>query len=114
MEQPDLSGDLAAETLYSFNDSSKVANPTDNYNLFGAPSLTPGIPYPISEREERIRQQAYKQGDSDRMRMNRAGHLIENDPFLEVLRERVEQIRKEKIKKGRIEPANEKEERWVR
>ena len=86
--------------------------PTYKSNIFGPPSLTPGIKYPITEEAERIRQLAYSQGYSDAMRMNRAGRLVEDDPFLDVLRKRVEQIRKEKIKKGRIEPATKQERKW--
>ena len=103
----------AAKSLYSFEGldetESKLPNPTENYNLFGRPSLVPGVEYPLSDKEEKLLDAGYKKGYEDSMRMNRAGRLVENDPFLNVLRERVEEIRKEKIKSGEIEPATKKE-----
>lgn len=113
---PEGQGLAITESLYSFDKSnetdSNIATPPENSNIFGPPSLTPGVQYPITEAEERIRQLAYSQGNSDCMRMNRAGHLVEDDPFLDIMRKRVEQIRKEEIKKGRIKPATKEERKW--
>ena len=110
---PEGQGLAICESLYSFEDGnqtdSNIATPPEKSNIFGPPSLTPDVQYPITEAEERIRKLAYSQGYSDAMRMNRAGRLVEDDPFLDVLRKRVEEIRKEKIKKGHIEPANKEE-----
>jgi hypothetical protein len=110
---PNESGLAISESLYSFDKSnetdSKLVNPTDTINLFGRPSIIPGVEYPISDREEELLNKGYDKGQKDALRMNRTGHLVEVDPFLKVLRERVEQIREEKIKSGDIEPANKKE-----
>jgi len=116
MKQPDLNGGLAAKSLYSFDTSNEtennIAKPTDNYNLFGRPSLTPGVEYPISDKEEKILDKGYKQGYEDAMRLSRAGHVIEDAPFLNLLRKRVEEIRKEKIINGQIKPVNKRERKW--
>ena len=113
MKKPTIEGLALTETLYGdcngVTVSDNLANPTDTVNIFGPPSLTPGIKYPISEREERIRELAYNQGYSDSMRMNRAGRLVENDPFLDILRKRMEEIRKDGIRKGRIKPVTKEE-----
>ena len=114
---PEGQGLAICESLYSFEDGnqtdSNIATPPENSNIFGPPSLTPGIQYPISAETEQIRQLAYSQGYSDAMRMNRAGHLVEDGPFLDIMRKRVEEIRKEGIKKGRIKPATKEERELV-
>lgn len=116
MKQPTFEGLAVCESLYGFEESestdSNLPNPVNKYNLFGRPSLTPSVEYPLTDKEERLLDKAFQQGYSDCMRMNRAGRLVEDDPFLDVLRERVEQIRKEKVKSGKIEPANKKERKW--
>lgn len=110
---PSGTGLALAESLYSDNETeSNIASQPENYNIFGPPSLIKGVDYPVSYKDERLLNTAYKHGFNDAMRMNRAGHLVEDDPFLDVLRQRVEQIRKEKIKKGRIEPATKQEKKW--
>lgn len=83
---------------------------TYNDLLCSPPSLIRGAQYPISDKEERILDAAYRHGYTDAMRMNRAGRLVEDDPFLDFMRKRVEEIRKEKIKKGLIEPSTKEEE----
>jgi len=55
MKKPD---DLSrvSENLYgNVGDvDSKVSNPPDNCNIYGRPSLIPGVEYPTTEREERL------------------------------------------------------------
>jgi len=105
----------AAESLYSFdglNETvSKLANPTDESNIFGPPSIIKGE---TLDDPRQIAETAYQNGYADAMRMNRAGRIIERDPFLDLLRKRVEQIRKEKIQSGEIKPANKEEMGWAR
>jgi hypothetical protein len=108
----------AAKSLYSFDGlnetKSKLPNPTESINLFGRPSLVPGVEYPISDREEELLNKGYDKGQKDALRMNRKGRLVEDDPFLDLLRNRVKQIRKDLVKKGRVEPVTEEERGWLR
>ena len=70
--------------------------------------------YPISDREEELLNKGYDKGQKDALRMNRKGRLVEDDPFLDLLRNRVKQIRKDLVKKGRVEPVTEEERGWLR
>lgn len=114
MKQQPTEGLAAAELLYGSGQEqisdSNLANPPDTINIFGPPSIIKGSE--LDDPKE-IAKAAYKHGYSDSMRMNRAGHLVEDDPVLDLFRKRVEEIRKEKIKRGEIEPANDEERRWV-
>ena len=117
MKQPPFDGVAISESLYGSGQEqetdSKIANPCNNSNIYGRPSLIPGVQYPISEREERLLDIAYQKGYSDSMRMNRAGRLVENDPLLDILRKRMEEIRRDGIRKGKIKPVTEEERALV-
>lgn len=55
MKKPDLFG-RAAESLYGNVGSveRKIRKPATPNNLYGRPSLIPGVEMPISDREEQI------------------------------------------------------------
>lgn len=117
-QQPTFDGVAAAKSLYDSDKDDKtiqkVANPTENSNLFGRPSLVPGVEYPLSDREEELLDAGYQKGHDDSLRINRAGRIVEEDPFLNVLRKRLKQIRKNLVKKGRVEPVTEEEQGWLK
>lgn len=84
--------------------------PPTTKSIFGPPSLIKGAGL---ENPEEIAKAAYEHGYEDSLRINRAGRLVEDDPVLDMFRQRVEKIRKEKIKSGEIEPANAEELGWI-
>ena len=80
-------------------------------SLYGPPSLIKGEGL---QDARKIAEAAYQHGYSDCLRINRAGRLIENDPFLDALRKAVERKRKKLVRSGTVEPTNEEEAGWVR
>lgn len=95
MKQQPLDGVAAAESLYGSGKqetTSKVANPDNKYNVFGCPSIIPGVKYPVTDREQQIINATWYHA------IKLALHqLVIKDTLLDHMRDEVGRIRKEDL-----------------